>query len=32
MGKEVFDIGIKNFKSTNDSDLLKLVNIIENVN
>ena len=32
MKKEVFDIEIKNFKSTNDSDLLKLVNIIENVN
>ena len=30
--KEVFDIGIKNFKSTKDRDLLKLVNIIENVN
>ena len=29
--KEVFDIEIKNFKSTKDSDLLKLVNIIENV-
>ena len=32
MEKENFDIEIKNFKSTNDSDLLKLVNIIENVN
>ena len=30
--KEVFDIEIKNFKSTKDSDLLKLVNIIENIN
>ena len=30
--KKVFDIEIKNFKSTKDSDLLKLVNIIENVN
>ncbi len=30
--KEVFDIEIKNFKSTNDSDLLKLVIIIQNVN
>ncbi len=30
--KEVFDIEIKNFKSTKDSDLLKLVNIIKNVN
>ncbi len=30
--KEVFDIEIKNFKSTKDSDLLKLVNIIQNVN
>ena len=28
--KEVFDIEIKNFKSTKDSDLLKLINIIEN--
>jgi len=32
MEKEVFDIELKNFKSTKDSDLLKLVNIIENVN
>ena len=32
MEKEVFDIEIKNFKSTKDSDLLKLVNIIENLN
>ena len=32
MEKEVFDIEIKNFKSTKDRDLLKLVNIIENVN
>ena len=32
MEKEVFDIEIKNFKSTEDSDLLKLINIIENVN
>ncbi len=30
--KEVFDIEIKNFKSTKDSDLLKLINIIKNVN
>ena len=30
--KEVFDIEIKNFKSTKDSDLLKLINIIQNVN
>ncbi len=30
--KEVFDIKIKNFKNTKDSDLLKLVNIIQNVN
>ncbi len=30
--KEVFDIEIKNFKSTKDSDLIKLVNIIQNVN
>ena len=30
--KEVFDIEIKNFKKTKDSDLLKLVNIIQNVN
>ena len=30
--KEVFDIGIKNFKSTKDRDLLKLVNVIENEN
>jgi len=30
--KEVFDIQIKNFKSTKDSDLLKLVNIIQNGN
>jgi len=28
--KELFDIEIKNFKSTKDSDLLKLINIIEN--
>ena len=32
MEKTVFDIKIKNFKSTKDSDLLKLVNIIQNVN
>ena len=32
MEEELFDIEIKNFKSTKDSDLLKLVNIIENVN
>ena len=32
MEKRDFDIEIKNFKSTSDSDLLKLVNIIENVN
>ena len=32
MKKEVFDIEIKNFKNTKDSDLLKLVNIIQNVN
>ena len=32
MEKKVFDIGIKNFKSTKDKDLLKLANIIENVN
>ncbi len=32
MEKEDFEIEIKNFKSTNDSDLLKLINIIENVN
>ena len=30
--KEVFDIEIKKFKNTKDSDLLKLVNIIQNVN
>ena len=30
--KEVFDIEIKNFKNTKDSDLFKLVNIIQNVN
>ena len=30
--KEVFDIEIENFKSTKDSDLLKLINIIQNVN
>ena len=30
--KKVFDIEIKNFKSTKDSDLLKLINIIENIN
>ncbi len=30
--KEVFDIEIKSFKSTKDSDLLKLVNIIQNGN
>jgi len=30
--KELFDIKIKNFKSTKDSDLLKLVNIIKNLN
>ena len=30
--KEVFDIEIKNFKKTSDNDLLKLVNIIQNVN
>ncbi len=30
--KEVFDIEIKNFKSTKDRDLLKLVNIIQNAN
>ncbi len=30
--KEVFDIEIKNYKSTKNSDLLKLVNIIENRN
>ena len=30
--KEVFDIEIKNFKNTKDSDLLKLVDIIQNVN
>ncbi len=30
--KEVFDIEIKNFKITKDSDLLKLVNIIKNIN
>lgn len=30
--KEVFNIEIKNFKNTKDSDLLKLVNIIQNVN
>ena len=30
--KEAFDIEIKNFKSTKDSDLLKLINIIQNVN
>ena len=29
--KEVFDIEINNFKSTKNSDLLKLVNIIENL-
>ena len=29
--KEVYDIKIKNFKSTKDKDLLKLINIIENV-
>ena len=32
MEKEVFDIEIKNFKSTKDRDLLKLINIIESVN
>ena len=32
MEKEVFNFEIKNFKSTKDSDLLKLVNIIENLN
>jgi len=32
MKKKVFDIEIKNFKSTKDKDLLKLVNIINNVN
>ena len=32
MKKEVFDTEIKNFKKTKDNDLLKLVNIIENVN
>ncbi|MDA9742556.1 M48 family metalloprotease [Pelagibacteraceae bacterium] len=30
--KDVFDIQIENFKSTKDSDLLKLINIIENIN
>ena len=30
--KEIFDIEKKNFKSTKDRDLLKLVNIIENLN
>ena len=30
--KEVFDIEIKNFKNTKDKDLLKLVNIIKNIN
>ena len=30
--KEVFDIKIKNFKNTKDSDLLKLINIIQNGN
>ena len=30
--KEVFDIEIKNFKSTKDKDLLRLVNIIKNLN
>ena len=30
--KEDFDIEIKNFKNTNDRDLLKLVNIIHNLN
>ncbi len=30
--KEVFEIEIKNFKSTKDSDLLKFVNIIQNIN
>ena len=32
MEKKVFEIEIKNFKSSKDKDLLKLVNIIENVN
>ena len=32
METEVFDIEITNFKSTKDSDLLKLVNIIEDIN
>ena len=32
IGKEVFDIEIKIFKSTKDSDLLKLINIIQNTN
>ena len=32
MKKEIFDIEIKNFKRTEDSDLLKLVKIIENIN
>ncbi len=32
MGKEVFDIEIKNFKNTKDRDLLKLINIVENIN
>ncbi len=30
--KEIFDFEIKNFKNTKDSDLLKLVTIIQNVN
>ena len=30
--KEVFDIEIKNFKISKDSDLLKLVNIIQSIN
>ncbi len=30
--KDVFDIQIENFKSTKDNDLLKLINIIENIN
>ena len=32
MEKKVFSIEIKNFKSTKNRDLLKLINIIENVN
>ena len=32
MEKEVFDIEMKNFKRAKDRDLLKLVNIIQNVN